>query len=85
MPTDPAAYYTDFWLYASYYGEAAARLYYTQWSPPEGTLPPAGTVLPTLAADVSHHCYAKHPLYIASYSVVLGEIMPFFCALFCLL
>lgn len=40
------AYYADFWLYASYYGEPAARTYYTQWSPPEGTPAPAGTVLP---------------------------------------
>ena len=48
VPTDPTAYYTDYWLYASYYGEAAARLYYTQWSPPEGTLPPPGTVLPPI-------------------------------------
>ena len=48
VPTDPTAYYTDYWLYASYYGEAAARVYYTQWSPPEGTLPPAGTILPPL-------------------------------------
>ena len=40
------AYYADFWLYASYYGEPAARVYYTQWSPPEGTPAPAGTVLP---------------------------------------
>lgn len=28
--------------YASYYGEAAARVYYGAWSPPEGTPPPAG-------------------------------------------
>jgi len=50
VPTDPTAYYNDFWLYASYYGEAAARLYYNQWSPPEGTPPPPGIVLPTEAA-----------------------------------
>lgn len=43
---DPTAYYNDFWLYASYYGEAAARVYYTEWSPPIGTLPPPGTILP---------------------------------------
>ena len=43
---DMTAYYADFWLYASYYGEPAARVYYTQWSPPEGTPAPAGTVLP---------------------------------------
>ena len=39
MP-DPTAYYNDFWVYASYYGEAAARVYYQQWSPPEGSVPP---------------------------------------------
>lgn len=43
---DATAYYNDFWIYASYYGEAAARLYYGAWSPPEGTLPPEGTVIP---------------------------------------
>jgi hypothetical protein len=43
---DMTAYYADFWLYASYYGEPAARTYYTQWSPPEGTPAPPGTVLP---------------------------------------
>ena len=32
-------------LYASYYGEAAARTYYGAWSPPEGTPPPAGTIV----------------------------------------
>ena len=53
VPTDPTAYYTDFWLYASYFGEAAARIYYTQWSPPEGTQPPLGTILPTLPLEVS--------------------------------
>jgi hypothetical protein len=44
--SDPTAYYTDFWNYAAYYGETAARAYYTTWSPPEGTPPPAGIVLP---------------------------------------
>lgn len=43
---DPTAYYTEFWQYAAYYGEAAARAYYKAWSPPEGTPPPAGVVLP---------------------------------------
>lgn len=43
---DPTAYYNDFWNYASYYGEAAARQYYTTWSPPEGTPPPEGMVIP---------------------------------------
>ena len=50
---DPTSYYNDFWLYASYYGESAARVYYTEWSPPIGTLPPVGTVLsggPAVAA-----------------------------------
>jgi far upstream element-binding protein len=40
-PTDPTAYYNDFWTYAAYYGEPAARQYYGAWSPPEGTQPPA--------------------------------------------
>lgn len=58
MPSDPTAYYNDFWTYASYYGEAAARAYYQAWSPPEGTAPPAGVVLPSIppttdAADAS--------------------------------
>jgi hypothetical protein len=46
VSTDPTAYYNDFWRYASYYGEAAARAYYTAWSPPEGTPPPEGIILP---------------------------------------
>lgn len=47
---DPTSYYPDFWNYASYYGEAAARAYYTVWSPPEGTPPPEGIVLPVVPA-----------------------------------
>ena len=47
---DPTAYYTEFWQYATYYGEAAARAYYKAWSPPEGTPPPAGVVLPASAS-----------------------------------
>ena len=47
---DPTAYYTEFWQYAAYYGEAAARAYYKAWSPPEGTPPPAGVVLPAGSA-----------------------------------
>jgi far upstream element-binding protein len=43
--TDPTAYYNDFWAYASYYGEAMARQYYGQWSPPVGTAPPAGVTV----------------------------------------
>lgn len=39
----PTAYYDDFWLYASYYGEAAARVHYTHWSPPEGSIRPQGS------------------------------------------
>lgn len=55
IPSDPTAYYNDYWHYASYYGEAAARLYYGAWSPPEGTPPPPGVVVvaepPTSAAS----------------------------------
>jgi hypothetical protein len=43
---DPTSYYPDFWNYATYYGEAAARAYYTVWSPPEGTPPPEGVTIP---------------------------------------
>jgi hypothetical protein len=55
VPTDPTAFYTDFWLYASYYGEPEARKYYTQWSPPEGTQPPPGTILPIIEVRYSIH------------------------------
>lgn len=50
VPTDPTAYYNDFWQYAVYYGEAAARVYYGAWSPPEGTAPPEGIVVAPAAA-----------------------------------
>jgi hypothetical protein len=46
VPMDPTAYYKDYWQYAAYYGEAAARLYYGAWSPPVGTAPPADMVIP---------------------------------------
>lgn len=39
------SYNTHYRLYASYYGEVAARTYYGAWSPPEGTPPPAGIVV----------------------------------------
>jgi hypothetical protein len=51
-PNDPTAYYPDFWNYASLYGEEAARAYYTTWSPPVGTPPPPGIVLPAAAGPV---------------------------------
>jgi hypothetical protein len=35
----------DFWKYCTYYGEAAARVYYGAWAPPEGTPPPEGIVI----------------------------------------
>jgi far upstream element-binding protein len=47
---DPTMYYADFWVYASHYGEKAARLYYADWSPPVGTPAPPGT---TVAPDKS--------------------------------
>jgi hypothetical protein len=47
VPSDPTAYYNDFWKYATYYGEAAARVYYGAWSPPAGTAPPAGVAVAT--------------------------------------
>lgn len=49
---DATAYYNDFWMYVSYYGEAAARAYYTQWAPPEGT--PAPTEAPLPVAPLPH-------------------------------
>lgn len=51
VPTDPTAYYNDFWIYTAYYGEAAARAYYGAWSPPEGT--PAPATMPTASAPAS--------------------------------
>lgn len=48
---DPTSYYPDFWNYAAYYGEAAARAYYTVWSPPVGTPPPEGITLPVYSTD----------------------------------
>lgn len=36
------AYYEQFFRYAYYYGEPAARQYYGAWSPPQGTLNPYG-------------------------------------------
>lgn len=36
------AYYEQFFRYAYYYGEPAARQYYGAWSPPEGTPNPYG-------------------------------------------
>lgn len=51
-PTDATAYYNDFWQYSTYYGEAAARVFYGAWSPPQGTPPPPGIVVasPEVAA-----------------------------------
>jgi far upstream element-binding protein len=51
VPSDPTAYYNDFWKYASYYGEANARTYYGAWSPPVGTPPPPGITLPPATGD----------------------------------
>lgn len=54
MLPDSTAYYNDFWLYVSYYGEAAARAYYTQWAPPEGSLPPTDQPLPAAPLPQEH-------------------------------
>ena len=52
VPTDPTAYYKDFWQYVAYYGEPAARAYYQQWSPPVGSTPPApDSGAPTTASE----------------------------------
>jgi far upstream element-binding protein len=49
------AYYEQFFRYAYYYGEAAAREYYKTWSPPVGTPNPYGEnpagITPAPAAD----------------------------------
>jgi hypothetical protein len=58
VPTDPTAYYNDFWQYAMYYGEAAARQCYGAWSPPEGTPPPAGIVIPQATGQPTAESYA---------------------------
>jgi len=42
-PTAPNTYHEQFFRYAYYYGEAAARNHYGAWSPPEGTPNPYGT------------------------------------------
>ena len=39
---DPTAYYAQFWEYTKYYGEAKAREFYKEWSPPAGTPNPNG-------------------------------------------
>eukprot|EP01041_Mallomonas_annulata_P000751 gene751-1435_t len=52
IPSDPTAYYNDYWQYAAYYGEAASRIYYGSWSPPEGTPAPEGFVIPVPVPDV---------------------------------
>jgi far upstream element-binding protein len=49
------AYYEQFFRYAYYYGEPAARQYYGAWSPPEGTpnpygVNPNGVTAPPVAA-----------------------------------
>ena len=50
VPAVDTSYYSDFWNYASHYGEKAARLYYQTWSPPIGTSPPMGV---TVAKDMT--------------------------------
>lgn len=51
-PVDPmvAMYHEQFWQYAVYYGEDLARQYYGEWSPPKGTPPPPGIVIPQAQA-----------------------------------
>mmetsp|Transcript_10458 Transcript_10458/g.15664 ORF Transcript_10458/g.15664 Transcript_10458/m.15664 type:complete len:497 (-) Transcript_10458:200-1690(-) len=44
---DLTQYYSQFWQYAAYYGEAIAREQYGAWAPPPGTPPPPGIVLPS--------------------------------------
>jgi len=42
----PEAYYEDFWNYAGWYGEDAARQAYGAYAPPPGTAPPPHIQLP---------------------------------------
>ena len=61
VPTDHTAYYNDFWQYSTYYGEAAARVFYGAWSPPEGTPPPPGIVVATPEAAAATLAAASAP------------------------
>ena len=40
VPTDPTAYYSQFWEYTKYHGEEKAREFYGAWSPPVGSINP---------------------------------------------
>jgi hypothetical protein len=47
-----AAIYGDYWNYAAYYGENLARQYYGETaSPPKGSKPPAGYIIPSFKDD----------------------------------
>ena len=61
VPTDATAYYNDYWQYSTYYGEAAARVFYGAWSPPLGTLPPPGIVVATPEAAAAAMAAAGMP------------------------
>ena len=47
----PEAYYEDFWNYAGWYGEEAARQAYGAYAPPLGTPPPPHITLPNPQAS----------------------------------
>lgn len=66
-PAGSDAYYEQFFRYAYYYGEPAARQHYGAWSPPEGTPNPYGinpegiTAAPAAGAAVSAAAAAPTP------------------------
>jgi far upstream element-binding protein len=73
---DPTAYYNDFWQYAMYYGEAAARLYYGAWSPAEGTPAPDGMVLPTSEQAAANIASANAGVAVAPVTETVAEVAP---------
>jgi len=46
---DLSQYWDQYWAYAQHYGEEYARKQYGTWAPPDGTPPPPGITLPSLA------------------------------------
>jgi len=54
----PEDYINDFWNYAGWYGEEAARLYYGDYAPPLGTPPPPHIQLPPPGAEPGNQYYA---------------------------
>lgn len=64
-------------------GEAAARVYYTEWSPPVGTLPPPGTVLPVIQNQVqSNPPLPQEPVAVVQ-EVKTGDVFMYLYTLRC--